>query len=72
MAKRTKRVSVNLTEDQFVILDWLARHERRSISELAALILVDNSQRLFEEKQPQGEWFIPTFVPTKPIKVDIK
>ena len=71
MAKRTKKISVNLTEEQYAILDWLARHERRSVSELAALILVDNSQRLFEEKQPKGEWFIPTFIPTpKPIKVD--
>ena len=68
MAKRTKKISVNITEDEYKILEWLARHERRSVSELAALILVDNSQRLFEEKQPKGEWFIPIFVPTQTMK----
>lgn len=63
MTKRTKKISVNITEEQYQTLEWLAIHERRSLSELAALILVDNSQRLFEQKQPQGEWEIPSFIP---------
>jgi len=73
MEKRTRKVSVNLTEEQYQMLEWLATHERRSISELAALILMDNAQLLFDEKQPKGEWFIPTFVPSSKvdtIKVD--
>ena len=70
MAKRTKKISVNLTEDEYNVIDYLARHTRRSVSELAALILVDNSQKLFEEMQPKGEWFIPQFIPSQePIKM---
>lgn len=70
MAKRTKKISVNLTEDEYNVIDYLARHTRRSVSELAALILVDNSQKLFEEMQPKGEWFFPQFIPSQePIKM---
>ena len=65
MAKRTKKISVNLTEEQYDMLQWIATQERRSISELAALILVDNSQQLFNERQPIGEWEIPSFCPRK-------
>lgn len=71
MGKRTKKISVNITEEQYQIIDWLARQTRRSVSEIAALILVDNSQQLFNEMQPKGEWFIPQFIPTqKPIDID--
>ena len=70
MAKRTKKISVNLTEDEYNVIDYLARHTRRSVSEVAALILVDNSQKLFEEMQPKGEWVIPQFIPSQePIKM---
>lgn len=73
MGKRTKKISVNITEEQYQIIDWLARQTRRSVSEIAALILVDNSQQLFNEMQPKGEWFIPQFIPSsKPIKVEDK
>ena len=65
MAKRDRKISVNLTEEQYQTLEWLALQERRTISELAALVLVDNSQRLFEERQPQSEWVVPTFIPSK-------
>lgn len=73
MAKRTKKISVNLTEEEYNVVDYLARQTRRSLSEIAALILIDNSQRLFEEMQPKGEWYIPQFVPSqKVIKVEDK
>lgn len=65
MAKRNKKVSINLTEEEYRILSWLASHTRRSISEIAALILVDNAQELFREMQPKGELSIPKFVPSK-------
>ena len=69
MAKRTKKVSINLTEDEYKIIEWLSRRERRSISEISYLILVDNAQQLFEEKQEDGEWCMPQFSPSpKPIK----
>lgn len=70
MAKRTKKISVNLTEEQYQIIDWLARHTRRTMSEIAALILVDNAQQLFNEMQPKGEWFIPQFVPSQKLDND--
>ena len=63
MAKRDMKISINITQDEYKILEWLASHERRSISELAALIVVDNAYQLFNEKQPKGEWSIPTFIP---------
>lgn len=65
MEKRTMKVSINLTQEQYETLQWLATQERRTISELAALIVVDNSQRLFLERQPQGRWEIPTFCPRR-------
>ena len=69
MEKRTKKISVNLTEDQYQLIDWIARETRRSISEVAALILIDNAQLLFNEMQVQGEWERPQFTPhNKPIE----
>ena len=56
------KISVNLTKGQYDTLEWLATQERRSISELAYLILVDNSQRLFNQRQPQGKWKKPTYI----------
>ena len=71
MAKRTKKVSINLTQEEWETLEWLSRQERRTISELAQMILVDNAQLLFLEKQPQGEITIPHYIPKpKPIKVE--
>ena len=45
--KRTNKVSINLTQEQFDILRTLANLERRTISELAALIVSDVSWSLF-------------------------
>ena len=69
MAKRTKKISVNLTEEEYNVIEWLARQHRRTVSEIASLILVDNSQRLFEEMQPKGRWSKPQFIPS-PIPLD--
>lgn len=68
MDKRTKKISVNLTEEQYQVVEWLARQTRRSISELAALILIDNAQQLFIELQPQGELLQPRFIPDHSMK----
>ena len=56
MEKRTKKVSINLTQEQYELLEKLAIMERRTISELAALIVVDTSQQLYVEWQPKGEF----------------
>ena len=61
--KKTKKISINLTEEEFNVVQWLATQERRTISEMVALIVVDNSQRLFEERQPKGEWKKAHFCP---------
>ena len=61
--KRTNKVSINLTQEQIDILRTLANLERRTISELAALIVSDVSLSLFLERQQQGEMQQARFVP---------
>ena len=55
MGKRTKKISINITEEEFQLLEKLASHERRTISELASLILMDNALLLYGEMQPKGK-----------------
>jgi hypothetical protein len=52
--KKNKKVSINLTEEEFDLLNALAKLERRNISELAALIVVDTSRAMFLDKQEKG------------------
>lgn len=52
--KRDNKVSINLTQEQYDLLSALARLERRSVSELAALIVVDTSKALFLDHQQKG------------------
>lgn len=61
MEKRTKKISINLTEEQYDIIVWLATHERRSIGETAALIIIDNSQALFNQLQTKPKWGKPNY-----------
>jgi hypothetical protein len=63
--KKIKKVSINLTEEQYDLLNALARMERRSVSELAALIVVDTSQVLFLERQEKGTIEVARFVPNQ-------
>ena len=48
--KKLKQVNISLTEDDYLILKTIALYERRSISDIARLILVDNALLLFKEK----------------------
>ena len=65
MAKRTKKVSINLTQEEWDILNALAKLERRTLSELAYLIVVDTSQELFIKKQTQEHEFkVAKFTPS--------
>lgn len=63
MAKKTKKISINLTEEEYRVIELLSIRERRSISEISALILVDNSLLLFQQTQTIGEWNKPIFIP---------
>ena len=72
MGKRTNKVSINLTQEQFDILRTLANIERRTISELAALIVSDVSRELFLEKQQQGKMQKARFVFDYNLKTLIK
>lgn len=46
---RDKKVSINITQDEYDVLERLAQRERRSVSELASLIVVDNSIQLLRK-----------------------
>ena len=64
-SKKTQKISINLTQEQYDIVKALATMERRNISELCALIVVDNSQALFLEHQQRGEMEIARFTLSK-------
>lgn len=61
--KKTKKISINLTQEEYNLIQALANMERRSISELSALILVDNAQQLFISRQERGEMKVAHFTP---------
>ena len=63
--KRNNKVSINLTQEEFEILSKLAKMERRTISELAALIVSDTSLALFLAKQEQGTLEQAKFCPSQ-------
>ena len=62
--KRDNKVSINLTQEEYDVLCKLANLERRSVSELAALIVSDVSLSLLSEKQQQGKMEQARFVPS--------
>lgn len=63
--KKIKKVSINLTQEEYDLLNALARLERRSVSELAALIVVDTSQQLFLDKQEKGTMEVAHYYSSK-------
>lgn len=62
--KRDNKISINLTQEEYDVLNRLAQIERRTISELAALIVVDTSLALFLERQQQGVMIKAKYCPT--------
>ena len=44
--KRIKHITINLTQDQYNCLLFIAERERRKISDLAYLLLSDNIESL--------------------------
>lgn len=65
MAKRNKKITINITEEYYKMLEHLAKGERRSNSELAALILCDNVQELFLQNQKHGDFKKVEYIPSK-------
>lgn len=63
--KRNQKVSINITQEEYDLLCALAKLERRSVSELAALIVVDTSQQLFLSKQEKGTMEVAHFYPMR-------
>ena len=61
--KRDNKVCINLTQEQFDVLQALAKMERRTLSELAALIVVDTSLCMFLDHQQKGTFEQARFCP---------
>ena len=61
--KKTRKISVNLTEDDYSMIEKLANLERRTVAELCALILVDNAWQLWLQKNSTTTLEKATFVP---------
>jgi len=66
--KKTRKISVNLTEDDYSMIEKLANLERRTVAELCALILVDNAWQLWLQKNSTTTLEKATFVPFQKIK----
>lgn len=66
-SKKTKHITINLTEDQYNYIVFLSNQYRRTETETATLILIDNAERLFIEvqRQQQQQQFKPAhFIPS--------
>ena len=66
--KKTRKISVNLTEDDYSMIEKLANLERRTVAELCALILVDNAWQLWLQKNSTTTLEKAIFVPFQKIK----
>ena len=69
--KKNKHILINLTENDYNIINTLARLLRRSVTELASLILIDNANRLFIEYHANDNLKPARFIPSNDID-DIK
>ena len=64
--KKDKHITINLTEVEYNALIKVAEYTRRSISEIASLILIDNMMALFLEYQSNDPLLKPScYIPTK-------
>ena len=63
MDKRNKHITINLTNDEYNYIIQLSKIYRRSVSEMAYLILIDNAIDLFLKNQKQGINKPAVFVP---------
>lgn len=63
--KYKKQVNIALDDNDYVLLKTIALLERRSISEIARLILIDNAKKLYSDKYVNFKpaHFIPGVLP---------
>ena len=69
--KKDKHILINLTENDYNIINTLARLLRRSVTELASMILIDNANKLFLEYHYKDNLKPVKFIPSNDID-DIK
>ena len=70
--KYKKQVNIALDDNDYVLLKTIALLERRSISEIARLILIDNAKKLYSDKYVNFKpaYFIPGVLPGDDIKTN--
>lgn len=63
--KKNKQVNISLDDDDYILLKTIAMLERRSISDIARLILIDNARLLYNERYVsiKPAYFIPGMLP---------
>ena len=59
MGKKEKKISINLTEEDYKLLERLSVRERRTISELCALIVMDNARLLLSQDSSKRITYVP-------------
>lgn len=55
--KKDNHILLNLTDAEYLIIKKLAEWDRRSVSELARLILCDNAKQIFLDRQTNKDNF---------------
>lgn len=67
MDKKTKHITINLSQSDYDMINKLAVLLRRSVSELASLILIDNASKLFIEYHYKDNLKPALFIPSNDI-----
>lgn len=70
--KKNKQVNISLDDDDYILLKTIAMLERRNISDIARLILIDNARLLYNQKYVsiKPAHFIPGVLPGDDIKTN--
>ncbi len=63
--KKTEHITINLTVEEYDYIKALAKIERRSITEIAKLILVDNAIKLFLDIHTNNDFKPAKYIPNK-------
>lgn len=61
--KRKNHITINLNDDEYNLIKKLAAADRRSVSDIAYLILIDNALLLYQSKQGNAEFKPAQFIP---------
>ena len=70
--KKNKQVNISLDDDDYALIKTIAFLERRSVSDIARLILIDNAKKLYNDKYVSFKpaHFIPGVLPGDDIKTN--